>query len=176
MGFFWSKPDWQPPVETLHESLLQEEPELILHAGDLLIKPASALEIALNGDLWSKVAVIVHKDGKVWAFANGVYEPVHQYLTNHPDATCRPLQCIRYMGFDKRVAEAAERTEDLLMGHEDMPIQYREGFCAGTVLAIMGLIDLKTMTLNFNCLRPAHFAPGGRLDLNEYSTESWNVY
>jgi len=176
MGFFWSQPDILPPAETLQESLLQEEPELIFHAGDLLITSASALEMVLNGDLWSKVAVIVHKDEQVWAFANGVYEPVHQYLSNHPATTCRPLQCIRHMGFDKRVAEAAERTEDLLVGRADMPIQYREGFCAGTVLAIMGLVDLKTLSLHFDCLRPAHFAPGGTLDLNEYTTESWNVH
>ena len=37
MGFFWSQPDWRPPAETLQESLLQQEPELIFHAGDLLI-------------------------------------------------------------------------------------------------------------------------------------------
>tara|TARA_B100000767_G_scaffold270167_1_gene293317 strand:+ start:1640 stop:2164 length:525 start_codon:yes stop_codon:yes gene_type:complete len=174
MGFFWSQPDVH--AETLKSSLLRSGPELIFHAGDLLITPASALEITLNGDLWSRVAVVVRKDRQVYAFVNGVYEPVYQYLSNHPDTTCRPMHCIRHMGFDKRVAEAAERTEDLLMGRPDMSIQYREGFCAGTVLAIMGVIDLKTLSLHFDCLRPAHFAPGGRLDLNEYTTESWNVY
>lgn len=172
MGFFWSQPD----VYALQESLLQYDSEQIFHAGDLLITPASALEITLNGDLWSRVAVVVHKDRQIWAFANGVYEPVHQYLSNHPATTCRPLQCIRHMGFDKRVAEAAERTEELLIGRTEINIQYRDGFCAGTMLAVLGLIDLKTLSLHFDCLRPAHFAPGGRLDLKEYSTESWNVY
>tara|TARA_B110000858_G_C17586800_1_gene373791 strand:+ start:26 stop:556 length:531 start_codon:yes stop_codon:yes gene_type:complete len=176
MGFLWSQPERHDPDHTLKTSLLQSSPELIFHSGDLLLVPASALEITLNRDLWSKVAIVVHKHNKVFAFSNGNYSPIGQFLLNFPNAVCRPLHCIRYTGFVRDVQDAASRTQELLLSNVKLPVDAREGYCAGTVLGILGLIHLQTLTIHFGQLRPRHFAPGGPLELKDYTRECWNVH
>ena len=75
MGFIWSQPE-----SPLKASLLEEEPELILHTGDILLVPTSDIEIVLNCDPWIKVAVVVRKDKMMFAFCNGQYENISFFL------------------------------------------------------------------------------------------------
>lgn len=175
MGFLWSQPE-QPLDHTLQESLLKSEPELIFRSGDLLITRASALQITLNQCLWSKVAIVVYKKNRVYAFSNGLCEPIETYLFNHPNTVCRPLQCIRYSGFDRRVEEAVTRTLDIMIKKYQFSIESREGYCAGTVLGILGFVDFKHLSTYFHQLRPDDFVSGGRLELQDYTVECWNVH
>lgn len=175
MGFLWSQPE-QSLGYPLQESLLKSEPELIFRSGDLLITRASALQITLNQFLWSKVAIVLYKKNRVYAFSNGLCEPIETYLFNHPNTVCRQLQCIRYTGFDRRVEEAVTRTFDIMIQKNHFSIESREGYCAGTVLGILGFVDFKKLSTYFNQLRPGDFVSGGRLDLQDYTREYWNVH
>ena len=177
MGFLWSQPELDLREERqLHDSLLESEPELIFRSGDLLLVPSTDLEITLNGEPWSHVAIIVIKNQKIMAFTNGVYEDVRDFVENHTKCTCRPLQCIREMGFDRRILDASERAANILLERTHMRIDYREGFCVGTLLGIMGLADLEGLAQGR--LRPHHFSsdtPFNRLKLHEYTQEHWTI-
>ena len=87
---------------------------MILRTGDILLVPTSNMELVLDGEPWIKVAVVVHKDGKVFAFCNGQIEQISNFLIKNPYSVCRPLICIREMGFDRRVLRAVERTMAVL--------------------------------------------------------------
>lgn len=175
MGFFWSQPAYSPD-SSLHTSLLDEEPELIFQSGDLLLVASNEMQIVLLEEPWSHVAVVVKKENKVYAFSNGVYEPIHQYLYRHGRVACRPLQCARDMGFDNRVRDAADRAAEMLLMRTDIDISFREGHCVGLVLAILGLVDL--VGLAKGPVTPMHFCGGTpfpRLKLFEYSAEHWII-
>jgi hypothetical protein len=169
MGFFWAKPE-----TSLQKSLLEEEPELILRAGDLLFIAASELEITMDVDCWIHVAIVVHHNKKVYAFMNGALENVYSFITRHQLVVCRALQCIRPMGFDSKVYDAYERTTAMLKKRKQIKMKYQEGFCIGSMLGILDLVDLKQIAPGK--LKPCHFAiESTRLDLKEYSTEHWSI-
>lgn len=166
MGFIWSQPE-----SPLKASLLEEEPELILHTGDILLVPTSDIEIVLNCDPWIKVAVVVRKDKMMFAFCNGQYENISFFLQQYPYTVCRPLTCIREIGFDRRVLRAAERTIDILSKKRSFtsPL-FREGFCVGTLFSIMGLVELQEN------LKPLHFSvESSQLELKEHSPEQFII-
>ena len=177
MGFLWSKPeDCEIQYSnTLETSLLQTEPELIFRTGDILITPASALEITMSKCLWSNIALVVYSGKNVYAFSNGICTDINEYLFNHPHTVCRPLQCIRYSGFDREVEEAATKTADFMMKKSNMSIEKRESYCAATMLGYLGLVDLTELTELYLELTTDDFAPNGRLQLKNYTRECWKV-
>jgi len=169
MGIIWSQPEL-----SLKASLLEEEPELILRTGDLLVVAASDIEIALGIDPWSKVAVIVHRNKKVLAFCDGQLKNISTFLQQYPHTVCRPLSCVREVGFNGRVLCAAERTMAILSKRRNMNPLFREGFCVGIFLAIMGLVEWQVLVQGK--LRPSHFsAECRRLELQEYSSEQFTI-
>lgn len=169
MGFIWSQPE--SPLKT---SLLDEEPELLLRTGDILLVPTSDMELVLDGEPWMKVAVVVYKDRQVFAFCNGQIENISIFLVKYPYTVCRPLMCIREMGFDRRVLHATERTITVLSKRPKMNPLFREGFCVGTFLAIMGLAEWKGLVQGK--LRPLHFSVEcRRLELKEHSSEQYRI-
>jgi len=169
MGFIWSQPE-----SPLKASLLEEEPELILRTGDILLVPTSDIEIVMDCDPWIKVAVIVHTGEKVFAFCNGRFENIAKFLVKYPYSVCRPLSCIREIGFDRRVLRAAERTVAILSKRKNMNPLFREGFCAGTLLGIMGLVEWNGLVQGK--LRPSHFSVEcRRLELKEHSSEQFII-
>ena len=169
MGFLWAKPE-----SPLGKSLLEEEPELILRSGDLLFVGASELEMTMDVDCWLHVAIVVHHDKKVYAFINGELEDVYSFITRHRLVVCRALQCIRPMGFDTTVYKAYERTVAMLKKREQIKMEYQEGFCIGSMLGILGLVDLKQIAPGK--LKPIDFTiESTRLYLKEYSIEHWSI-
>lgn len=177
MGFLWSKSE-ESEIQysnILETSLLQTEPELIFRSGDILITPASALEITMGMCLWSNIALVVYSEKNVYAFSNGVCTDIDDYLFNHPHTVCRPLQCIRYSGFDREVEEAAAKTADLMMKKYNMSIEKRESYCAATMLGYLGLVDLTELNEFYSQLKTDDFAPNGRLKLKNYTRECWKV-
>lgn len=169
MGFMWSKPE-----SPLKANLLDEEPELILRTGDIMLVPTPELDVFLDAEQWSKVGIVVHNENKVFVFCDGKMQEVFQFLIQFPDTVCRPLTCIREMGFDRRVMKAVERTTNILLKRPRMNPMFREGFCVGTFLGIMALVDWKVLVKGK--LRPSHFSvENNTLQLHEYSTEQFKV-
>jgi len=169
MGFIWSQPE-----SPLQASLLEEEPELILRTGDLLLVPASEVEISMDSDLWHKVAVVVHKHKRQFAFCDGRLEHISDFLGRFNQTVCRPLTCIREMGFDRRVLRAAERTMAILAKRQKMRPAFREGFCVATLLGILGLVSWRGLVQGK--LRPSHFSVEcKRLELKEHSSEQYRI-
>lgn len=169
MGIIWPQPE-----SSLKASLLDHEPELILRTGDLLMVPASDMEITLDIDPWLKVAVIVQRNKKVFAFCDGQLNNIATFLQQYPHTVCRPLSCVREVGFDRRVLCAVERTMATLSKRRDMNPLFREGFCVGIFLGIMGLVEWQALV--HGKLRPSHFSTeDSRLQLKEYSSEQFTV-
>jgi hypothetical protein len=155
MGFMWSSPE-----NPLKESLLNSNPETLLRTGDLLLAHASELEVTLNSELWTHIAIVVFKNGAMMAFEGGIFIPVVQWLNRHDCVITRHCNCIRLVGFDKRVLEAAEKTAEMTLSTD----HFREGFSAGTMLEILGLASLQGV----DELRPCHFS-AGRSQLRNFS-------
>jgi len=175
MGFFWSQPtSYIEP--SLHTSLLDEEPELIFRSGDLLLVASDDLQIMMNEEPWSHVAIVVVQKNEVYAFTNGHYEPIGEYIYRHSRVFCRPLHCIRHSNFDKDVLDASKRARSMLLEKTNISIDEREGFCIGKTLAILGLVDL--FGLSQGPVRPMHFSCDTvfkRLELVHYNREQWLI-
>ena len=169
MGFIWSA-----PASPLKESLLNTEPSFILRTGDILLTYASEFEIALDSELWAHVGIVVYSNHKLQVFSNGEFVDVHDWIYRHEEVIVRHCEAIRPAGFDTAVLNACSRTADILLRGE-IELHYREGYCIGTVLGILGLASLDELALGR--LRPQHFShktPFRRLHLPGYS-EHWSI-
>lgn len=163
---------WSSPENPLKKSLLDSDTETLLRTGDLLLAQASELDISLDCEVWSHVAIVVYKDGVAMAFMDGVFVPIAQWLNNHENVITRHCNCIRQKGFDKRVLEAAEKTAKTA---KTMECHFREGFCAGTVLERLGLASAQGVARGG--LRPSHFLADTafpRLKLR-YFSRHWSI-
>jgi len=168
MGFMWST-----PISPLKQSLLDTEPELLLRTGDILLAYASDFEIILNTELWAHTGIIV-KGTSLQVFSNGEFVDIHDWIYRHDHVIVRHCDAIRPMEFDSQVMDAANRTADILL-RNDIDEHYREGYCVGTVLGMLGLESLDNLARGG--LRPSHFSfhsPSHRLRLKDYG-EHWIV-
>lgn len=164
MGFFWSK-----PTTCRSESLIDKDQEHIFRTADILLVSASDLEIILNAEIWSHVAIIVAKHGMLMAFTDGEFVPVDDWIYRHATVVVRHCEHIRPMGFDRQVLEAANRTDKVLLRNE-MNIEEREGFCVSSILDSLGFIS--TEGLARGPVKPDHFSsasPFDRLQITGYS-------
>lgn len=169
MGFIWSA-----PASPLKESLLEPEPSFILRTGDILLAYASEFEIALDSELWAHVGIVVYLNHEFQVFSNGEFVNVHDWIYRHEKVIVRHCQTIRPAGFNTDVLNACSRTADILLRGE-IDLHYREGYCIGTVLGILGLASLDELASGR--LRPQHFShktPFRRLQLPKYS-EHWSI-
>jgi hypothetical protein len=168
MGFFWSKPT------VMSESLIDKDQDLIFRTADILLVSATDLEIILNTDIWSHVAIIVAKHGILMAFTDGEFVPVDDWIYRHATVVVRYCEHVRPLGFDHQVLEAANRTSEVLIRNE-MNIEEREGFCVGSILDSLGFIS--TEGLARGPVKPDHFSSGtpfDRLQITGYS-DNWSI-
>lgn len=170
MGFLWSKPQ----EHSLEQCLMETDSDVICRTADILLVEASEIEISLNSDIWAHVAIIVERDKSLFAFSDGEFVDVHDWIYRYDRVVLRSCHCIRPIGFDKTVLDAVNITSDILIRNE-MNIDEREGFCVGSVMSILGL--LSTEGLLKGPVKPEHFSSGtpfGRLQITEYS-ENWFI-
>ena len=163
MGFIWSS-----PVSPLKESLLDTTPESLLRTGDILLVYASEFEITLNTEIWSHVGIIVQTE-PLQVFCNGEFVYINDWLARYDKVVARHCHAIRPTGFDARIMNAANKTADILLKNE-IDIQYKEGYCVGNVLGLIGLVEKDE--LYDGGLKPSHFSvhsPYERLTLKDYS-------
>ena len=165
MGFLWSKPN----DHSLEESLMETDSDVIFRTADILLAEASEIEISLNSDIWAHVAIIVERDKSIFAFSDGDFVDVHDWIYRYDRVVIRHCHCIRPSGFDNSVLDAVNRASDILIQNE-MNIDEREGFCVGSVMSMLGL--LSTEGLVQGPVKPDHFSgstPFDRLNITEYS-------
>ena len=158
--------------------LVDEEPEVMLRTGDLLLVAHENPNVLLYDELWTHVGIVFHvrrgERADVYVFSDGRCVPLTVFLSQYRHVACRPLQCARPRGFDRRVSDAVERTRRLLTRRRYMSIKYRAGFCAGAVLGILGLVPLEQLMPGK--LTPSHFSPSyRRLTLVDYARQPFRL-
>jgi hypothetical protein len=170
MGFLWSK----PKEHSLEECLMETDSNVIFCTADILLAEASEIEISLNSDIWAHVAIIVERDKSLFAFSDGEFIHIHDWIYRYDRVVLRSCHCIRPTEFDKTVLDAVNIASDILIQNE-MNIDEREGFCVGSVMSMLGL--LSTEGLLKGPVKPEHFSSGtpfDRLQITEYS-ENWFI-
>lgn len=168
MGYLWSKPT------IMSESLLDKCHDLILYTADILLVYASPQETIMNDEIWSHVAIVVHKNGELMAFTDGEFVSVKEWIDRDALVVVRHCERVRPIGFDRQVLDAANRTSEILLRNE-MDMQYREGFCVSSVLDSLGFIS--TQGLARGPVKPEHFSsasPFDRLQIKGYS-DNWVI-
>lgn len=120
----------------LKDKLLQVDNVMVLHSGDLLLQQTDDLEIAMNGEIWAHVAVVVVDGGATLAYSNGKYENASRFR-NTGHCAVRHLNCVRPSGFDARVMRATRYASKQL---HSVAQSCREGTSIATVLLELGLV------------------------------------
>tara|TARA_B110000908_G_C10250291_1_gene451560 strand:- start:140 stop:652 length:513 start_codon:yes stop_codon:yes gene_type:complete len=165
MGFLWSKPIGRE----LKESLIENEPQIFFRTGDILLAEASEMEISLNSDIWTHVAIIVKNRETLLAYSDGEFAAVEDWIYRYDRVVVRHCHCARPVWFDKDVLDAANETTEILIRNE-MDIDDREGFCVASVLSMLGLVSKEGFQQG--PVKPDHFSgstPFDRLNITEYS-------
>ena len=173
MGFGWSSSREPTP---LYESLIRDNHSWILHAGDIFLVPASAEDMVLYNQNWSHVGIVFKKKAAFFAFINGDIFDMETLTKTHSHIVCRPLCCVRPLTFELELEEAIHRTRAILRKRPSMNLDFREGFCVGTVLAIMGLANIED--LRCGQITPGHFSkdtPFTRLSRIPYASMYYNL-
>lgn len=165
MGFLWSK-----PIEPgLKEALIDNDPLVFFRTADILLAEASEMEISLNSDIWAHVAIIVERKKTLWAYSDGEFVGVEDWIYRYDRVAVRHCNCARPSWFDKAVLDAANETSEILIRNE-MSIDDREGFCVAYVMYRLGLVSEEGFQKG--PVRPDHFSgstPFDRLKITEYS-------
>lgn len=173
MGFGWSSPREPAP---LYQSLMSENNQWILHPGDIFLVPAPAEELVLHNQTWAHVGIFFKVKTTFFGFINGDILDITTLKKTYGYMVCRPLCCVRPLTFEKKLVEAIHRTRAILRKRPSMNLDFREGFCVGTVLAIMGLANIED--LRYGQITPGHFSkntPFTRLSNIPYTTMYYNL-
>lgn len=110
MGFLWSK-----PKNLLSESLLPHGSVILINTGDIILIPATDLEIVLNSNVWQGVAIALSPTA-IWY--NKKITPTNVFLRSHQELCIRQLHCTRPPGFKEKFEQAirfAENIVDILL-------------------------------------------------------------
>lgn len=156
MGFIWSK-----PRNPLQESLITDYP-VFLRMGDLLLIPASDLDIALNRELWKNVALVISSSKLL---IEGQVCCLKTFISECETVCARQLECARPSGFDKKFVSAIAEAMSLSYTVHD---EFKEGFQVAYVLSKLGI----TAKHDIEALRPHHFSsdtPFHKIDLRMYT-------
>ena len=107
--------------------------------GDIFLVAADVEDVVLYNQRWAHVGIIFKKGAKLFAFINGDIVDIYNLTKTYKNIVCRPLCCARPLTFERKLEDAICRTRAILRKRPSMNLDFREGFCVGTVLVIMGV-------------------------------------
>lgn len=137
---------WSKSKSPLTTSLLEDDNNIILKTGDLLLVPTSDLHVTLNDELWQHVALVVSVS-KIYSY--GQIVSTTSFFEEFDTIYVRQLECHRPTGFEKKLVDAVASSMAQSYRVTD---EYKEGFEIGHVLYKMGFIP------EIEELKPHHFS------------------
>ena len=159
MGFFLSKRHVGGP------SLLTDEEETCLQTGDILLVESTKQHFIETYDMWQIVALYMCQDQLEYVFTGNSMIPLHVFTRNHEDILCRPLNCVRTIGFERLFHQATKKA---------MALAVPDAESVAHVLACLGFVSWNQ--LRRLRIEPKHFATEStHLTLDMYNTEPFYI-